>query len=377
MKIKQMLREAGEWSVAGKDSPTSPQLVLFFGSRSLLEEGDCYRELRSLFPDAHIIGCSTAGEIFGDEVLDDTVVACAVEFDKTAVCVSTLLASEVDGSCAAGRQLAEQLPGDGLASVLVISDGQVVNGSELVEGIVSVVGSAVTVTGGLAGDGGNFEKTMVSCDCAPESGRIALVGLYGDSVKVGHGSVGGWDPFGPAREITRSESNVLHELDGKPALELYKSYLGEKASELPGSALLFPLMIKPMGQSEVGTVRTVLAVDEDANTMTFAGDVPQGYTAQLMMANFERLVAGAGSAAHAAELASTGGEQLAILISCVGRKMVLGQRVADEVESVQDILGAQSRQIGFYSYGEISPHVEVGDCQLHNQTMTITTIAEI
>ena len=375
MKIKQLLSEAQGWKTLGEEVDLNPQLVLFFGGRARLADASSYQQLREMYPKAHLVGCSTAGEIIGDEVLDDSIVASAIEFERTDVQVATLLTSEAGGSLEAGNQLAEQLPAEGLASILVISDGQEVNGSELVDGIISVVGSSVTVTGGLAGDGANFEKTLVSCDTPPESGRIALVGFYGPSVKVGHGSVGGWDAFGPAREITRSQANVLHELDGKPALELYKSYLGDKADELPGSALLFPLMIKPMGQSEVGTVRTVLSVDDHAGTMTFAGDVPQGYEAQLMMANFDRLIAGAAEAAHNAE-SDKAATQLAVLISCVGRKMVLGQRVADEVESVQEILGDNAHQIGFYSYGEISPHVEVGNCQLHNQTMTITTISE-
>ena len=73
---------------------------------------------------------------------------------------------------------------------------------------------------------------------------MVAVGLYGEHVKLGHGSKGGWDTFGPERIVTKSDGNVLYELDDKPALALYKEYLGDRAAGLPGSALLFPLALR-------------------------------------------------------------------------------------------------------------------------------------
>ena len=213
----------------------------------------------------------------------------------------------------------------------------------------------------------------------PRSGYVTAVGLYGPRVKIGHGSKGGWDKFGPARRVTRAEHNVLYELDGRPALRLYKEYLGERAAELPASALLFPLAVSDShGDSKV-LVRTVLAVSEQDQSMTFAGDVPQGSVAQLMRANFERLIDGASSAARGAgsslvDLMGTN-EILSIAISCVGRRLILGERTEEEIEAALHGLPAGTRQIGFYSYGEISPFAS-GACDLHNQTMTLTTISE-
>ncbi|MEM6799960.1 MAG: FIST N-terminal domain-containing protein [Bacteroidota bacterium] len=379
MKTYQLIWEDGDsWESYDDAVEVTPQLVLFFGSTARLEGEEYFKQLKDKYPQAQLIGCTTAGEIIGDEVLEDSIVATAVEFEKTEISTASILISDTEGSHDAGMQLGRRIQNDRLKSVLVISDGGSVNGSELVGGLTEVLGQDIIITGGLAGDGGRFEKTMVSYNDSPEQGRIVVIGFEGDAVQIGHGSVGGWDAFGPERKITRSEANVLYELDGKPALELYKGYLGEKADELPGSALLFPLMIRPQGQEEMGTVRTILSVNEEDQSMTFAGDVPEGYQAQLMMANFDRLVEGASEAAKFAlskEEEELEGDTLAILISCVGRKMVLGQRTADEVESVMDIL-VGAKQIGFYSYGEISPHVEVGNCQLHNQTMTVTSISE-
>lgn len=175
--------------------------------------------------------------------------------------------------------------------------------------------------------------------------------------------------------MTRSRGNVLFELDGQPALALYKSYLGEHARDLPGSALLFPLLLEDAGGG-AGLVRAVLGVDEAAGSLTFAGDVPEGTSARLMKANFDRLVDGACGAATASLHGLDGAAaELALLISCVGRKLVLRQRVEEEIEAVREVL-PQAVLAGFYSYGELCPQGSVGSCELHNQTMTITTLGE-
>jgi hypothetical protein len=354
-----------------------PQLVLFFGEPSVLESGERYLDLRNRYPNAHIIGCTSAGEIIGEGVYDGSIVVSAVDFENTPISVASIPISTMADSFRAGAQLGKELNRSGLRGIIAISEGIRVNGSELVRGIVSAVGDDIPITGGLAGDGIRFKITRVSCDSKPEPERIAGIGFYGPAITTSHGSVSGCDPFGPERHITRSKGNILYELDGKPALELYKRYLGDEADNLPASALLFPLMVYPANNKGSGIVRTVLSVSEDDQSMTFAGDVPQGYTAQLMRANFDRLIDGARTAAKIAQGGIKGkGAKLAILISCVGRKMILGQRTADEVEAVHEILGHDVAQIGFYSYGEISPHVSTGICELHNQTMTITLISE-
>ncbi|MBT8132663.1 MAG: FIST C-terminal domain-containing protein [Gammaproteobacteria bacterium] len=378
MKVEQSLFDTdGGWrTMPDSDPVTEPQLVLHFGAKSLLATPYYFDILRNSYPNAHIVGCSTAGEIIDTDVHDNTAVACAVEFDSTRVRVASRNMDQVVDSFYAGVELGSELAEEDLRCVMVISDGILVNGSELVRGLTSAVGEDVPVTGGLAGDADRFESTLVSCNAPAQPGCVAAIGLYGNNVSVGHGSVGGWDPFGPARTITRSEGNVLFELDGRPALDLYKHYLGDEAANLPGSALLFPLMVRAPGSKEIGLVRTVLGIDEETKSMTFAGDLPQGHEAQLMRANFERLIDGAGQAARIAGARGLNGRKLAVLISCVGRKMVLGQRTAEEVEAVAELLGQQVCQLGYYSYGEISPHVRLGSCELHNQTMTITLLAE-
>jgi hypothetical protein len=379
-----MNTEKRQWTVEGgwklersSQNVSAAQLVLAFGSRSVLEQEDRFKEMRDMYPKAHIVSCSTSGEIFGSEVFDETISLTATFFEKTEVKVASMAIKGAAHSFSAGVNLAKQLSSPDLAHVILISDGLNVNGSDLVRGIASGIPKGVSCTGGLAGDAARFEKTLVGVDAPPTEKCIVAVGLYGKSLRVGYGSVGGWDNFGAERLVTRSEGNVLYELDGQSALDLYKMYLGEKAKELPGSALLFPLGMK-FGEDSETIVRTVLAVSEENQSMTFAGDIPEGSYVRLMKANFDRLIDGANLAAEQTTLnGAQEGERLAILISCVGRKLILGQRISEEVDTVRDVLGRDAIITGFYSYGEISPVVESATCSLHNQTMTITTLAEV
>jgi len=348
--------------------------VLVFGATDTLRDPSKLTELRSLYPSASLFGCSTSGEIAGAQVFDDSIVATAVRLANTAVrMTSTPIEGESDSHAAGGR-LARQLAGENLSHVLVLSDGLKVNGSQLVDGLTEGLPGNVAVTGGLAGDGTRFQETLVVCGDRTEPRIAAAVGFYGTQLHVGCASLGGWDPFGPERTITRAEGNVLFELDGQSALGLYKQYLGDHARELPSSALLFPLSVRRYA-SEEPIVRTILGIDDAAASMTFAGDMPVGARARLMKANFDRLVDGATGAARASHPIDRPAD-FALLISCVGRKLVLKQRIEEEVEAVRDVLGEGAALAGFYSYGEISPFVASAKCQLHNQTMTVTTFSE-
>jgi hypothetical protein len=361
-------------------APGRADLVFYFGTRQMLAGGSLYESLRERFPDAHLLGCSTGGQMAGLDVSDDTACALALNFSGTELRVAHATIREAGDSYASGATIGAALKGNGLAGIFVLSDGLHVNGSALVEGIANEVGREVPVSGGLAGDGADFIETLVGCDSPPMPDTIAAVGFYGDAISIGHGSAGGWDVFGPLRRITRSEGNVLFEVDGKPALDLYKLYLGpEESQNLPGSALLFPLRISDPKHAERSVVRTILAVDHRTGSMTFAGDMPEGWTAQLMRGSFSRLCAGAADATHRAVVSAhptPDVQSAAIFASCIGRRLLMGQRIDEEIEAAKAELTENCLSVGFYSYGEISPHEVSGFCQVHNQTMTVTVLSE-
>ena len=355
-------------------------LILFFGDRHAMTGGERYREMRALYPKAHIVGSSTGGQIRNADVNDHEIVATAVRFAHTKVRVVTQAITGPQDSAKVGEQLGAALAGDDLAGVFLLSDGLCVNGSHLVASLARALPADVPLSGGLAGDGDRFETTMLCADCEPCSNIVVAIGFYGRKLNMGIGVSNSWDVFGPRRRITRSNGGALFELDGKPALELYERHLGEDdAKGLPGTGLLFPIQICDPERPEHKIVRTILAINREDGSMTFAGDMPEGWTAQLMRGDFDRLEASAGDAGRqAASLidAAHVESKLAILVSCVGRRWLLGQRISNELDAVEAGLGGDVSCLGFYSYGEIAPHPISGVCELHNQTMSVTVITE-
>jgi hypothetical protein len=356
-------------------SALEPQLVLVFGSVATLQRS--FNTLLQVFKGAHIAGCSTAGEISRNGVTDESLVVTAISFQKSEVSQASTELRGMDDSHAAGVRLAQGFRKDGLRALMIFGQGVQINGSALLAGMGEVVGSDVPIAGGLAGDGGAFAQTWVLDNQGLSSNRLVCIGLYGSALNFSHGSFGGWSPFGPARKVTRCESNVLYELDGESALAVYKRYLGEHAKSLPASGLLFPFSMLGQDQNELGLIRTILGVDEVEGSLTLAGDIDQDGYLRLMHASTDALVDGALVAAQSAwESQTSANEVFALLVSCVGRKLVMGGRVEEEVEAVGHVFGESTTLAGFYSYGEIGPFGNMAECKLHNQTMTITCLSE-
>jgi hypothetical protein len=352
--------------------------ILYFGATQRLgATSPAIAELRQRFPNALCCGCSTSGEILQGSVTDDSVVVAITRFAHTQVRGLALPVASTEQSRKVAADLARQLYSQELAHILVLSDGLKVNGTQLAQGFRDALPEHVQVTGGLAGDGTHFGKTLVGLDDRIESEMVVAIGFYGNRIHVGYSSEGGWESFGPKRRITRSRDNILFELDGQPALDLYKRYLGDRAADLPATGLLYPLELLANTSEEKGLVRTILAVDEEQHSLTFAGDMPENSYARLMKTRHGGLINGAEQAGQKAANATQGNSnQLAVLVSCVGRRLVLGSRAVEELDAVQRMLGADCATIGFYSYGEICPPDASLRCELHNQTMTITVFSE-
>ncbi|TDT47593.1 hypothetical protein CLV90_1671 [Maribacter spongiicola] len=376
MKIVQAIKKPNESFVVTDSKKLEEPLVLVFGNRYMLESEHIYDEVKQLFPNGHIVFGTTSGEIIDDNVLDGCVVLTAIEFEKSSILVKrNNVADFKNDDKKLGESLIAEFPKENLKHLFVISEGSTVNGSALIEGLENLKDATFGLSGGLCGDDDRFERTLASYNENPKEGEIIAIGFYGDTLEITSSNYGGWTTFGPERIITKSEGNVLYELDGKPALDLYKTYLGEKANELPKSALLYPLSVKVTEDAEP-LVRTILNIDDKENTMTLAGDIPEGARVQLMMSSVDDIANGA---FHAAELAMGGrikSPELALLISCVGRKLVMDQRTEEEIEEVKSVIGDSTVISGFYSYGEMAPFSGQDSCKLHNQTMTLTLFSE-
>lgn len=376
MKTVQIQRKAGgEWNYLSNQITLKDPLVLVLGNRFLMEKEHLYGEVRALFPSGHLVFGSSCGEIVAGAVNDEHITITAIEFEKSSFEIQTFNIKDTQGdSEKAGAAIVSKLSPEGLKHIFTLSEGSFVNGSALTKGMQEAL-PKVLITGGLCGDDARFEKTVASYNESPKEGEIIVIGFYGESFEASFSIYGGWTPFGPERLITKSDGNILYEIDGKPALDLYKTYLGDKAKELPGSALIYPLNVKSQ-ENDQSFVRTILAIDEENNAMILAGDVPEKSTVQLMMTNMDSIAAASETAATRAMEGRNKPAQLALLISCIGRKLVLDQRVEEEVEEVISVIGDDVVISGMYSYGEIAPFYGERSCKLHNQTMTITLISE-
>ncbi|MFT3935409.1 MAG: FIST C-terminal domain-containing protein [Chitinophagaceae bacterium] len=352
------------------------QLVLCFGDKQAIAEADADKILRQQFPNAVITTCSAAGAIANTDVEDNGFIATAIEFEKTTVHSHSVNINDFANSYQAGFSLMQQINIPDTQFIFLLSDGQKVNGSELIRGINEANTTNIPVSGGLAADGYHFVSTLTGINGKPGEGNIIAIALSGKHLVVNHGTEAGWENFGPERVVTKATNNRLFEIDGKNALELYKKYLGKEADALPGSALFFPLSLK-LSEEADPLVRTILSVDNTNDSMVFAGDVPEGSKVRFMRANLDRLT---NAATNAAVQTLNGKKQipkLAILVSCVGRKLVLNERTDEELTAVDEVFGGKTILSGFYSYGEIAPCLSKDSSQLHNQTMSITTFYEI
>ncbi|WP_111309980.1 FIST signal transduction protein [Confluentibacter sediminis] len=377
MKTVQLTKKkGGNWHYIGDNITLEKPLVLVFGNRYLLEDTSIFEEVKDLFPDGHLVFGSSCADITSKSVYEDSITITAIEFEKSSFLIKTRNVLNADcNSFKTGNDLIKQFPSEGLKYVFVVSEGSFINGSQLTKGMNNATTDNLLITGALCGDSERFEKTLASYNENPKQGEIVAIGFYGDSLEITFSIYGGWTPFGPERIVTKSEGNVLHELDNLPALDIYKKYLGDKSKELPGAALLYPLNVKNINE-EQSIVRSILNIDEAHNTMILAGDIPENSKVQLMMTNVDNIANASERAAKQALELRENKPQLAMLVSCIGRKLVLDQRVEEEIEEVIEVIGKDTTVSGFYSYGEIAPfHGEIS-CQLHNQTMTVTLISE-
>jgi len=377
MKVVQLVKHySKDWEYIIENKDLIAPLVLVFGNRYMLEDARIYEEIKTQFPGGHIIFASSCAEIASNTVNENSVTVTAIEFEKSKFLIKTsnILNTDLD-SFKTGNDLINQFPKGGLKYVFVVSEGSFINGSQLTKGMSASTEDNLVITGGLCGDDDRFEKTLASYNEKPKEGELVAVGFYGDSLDISFSIHGGWTPFGPERVVTKSEGNMLYELDGLPALDLYKKYLGEKAKDLPAAALLYPFSVKTEGERQ-SIVRSILNIDEEKNAVVLAGDIIEKAKVQLMMTNVDNIANASERAAKQALAYRTNKTELALLVSCIGRKIVLDQRVEEEVEEVIEVIGKDAVISGFYSYGEIAPFHGESACQLHNQTMTITLISE-
>jgi hypothetical protein len=377
MKVVQAYKKQDrDWHYISDKINLNDPLVLVFANRLMLEDDAVLATIKEEFPYGHIVYASTAGEIIDIDVFDDSVTVVAMEFERSHFIVKTdNIFNHDKNTRQLGEALAKQMPAEGLKHLFVLSEGSFVSGTSLIKGLENDIANNVSITGGLCGDDVRYERTLASYNEKPKEGEIVLIGFYGETLEITFASHGGWLAFGPERVVTKAEGSTLYEIDGQPALDLYKKYLGEKAVEFTLSALMYPLNVTAPGKKNA-VVRAVVAPDMENHSMVFADVVPRDSRVQLIMISPDGIANGAQTASNLAMQGRKNKPEVALVVSCIGRKLVMSQRVEEEIELVNEIVGGQAAIAGFYSYGEIAPFHDTHECELHNQTMTLTLISE-
>jgi hypothetical protein len=351
-------------------------LVLFFSCRMLLGSMGIYETLRGRFPAAEVLGCSGGGQINSEGIIDQGVTGIAMSFSTTKIKLFTAAVGDSSYSFEVGRNLSANLAGEKLAGVLVLADGLDINGDEFLSGLSSRLPADIVIGGGMAADDDRFKKTIVSANGPAYPNMVAALGFYGDDIRLTSGHGDGWKPSGAEFEITSSHQNKLYDLNGKSALKIYENSLGDQAAQLPMSGLNFPLRVYDPQTRDVALVRTLLGIDRDVGMMTFAGSVPEGWMAQLMHAEPMDLINAAGEAAEGRNMDALASAQVSILVSCIGRRLILGDRSHEEIASIKNALGGSPAIAGFYSYGEFATPKGSKQATLFNQSMTVFSISE-
>ncbi len=376
MKILQASKNGNEnWRYLQEKTLLNNPIVMVFGNRYLLEDETVIQEIKKEFSYENLVFASTSGEILDGSMHDNSISVTAIELENSTYVIERENSSNFNGQInLLGEALLEKFPKEKLKHLFVLADGML-DGSKLIEGLERNLSKTISITGGMCGDDARFEKTLSSYNDNPKTGEVVLIGLYGDTLEVTFASAGGWFPFGPERKITKSKDNIVFEIDNKPALEVYKNHLAHRAIGLPSASLSFPLNVTYEGKKQA-VVRTILAVDESQHALILAGDAPENSKVQLLMASVDALIDGAQNATELAVQNREKKAEIALLVSCIGRKLVMNKRVGEETEYVKESLDECTLITGFYSYGQIAPFNGNDYTNLHNQTMTVTLISE-
>jgi hypothetical protein len=351
----------------------APDVVLLFCAAT----HDARAVLAGLYerlpPTTRVIGCSSCAEINSEDATTGSVTAMGLRLGGlTATVVHAR--DEAHDSRAVGRRIGEALAGTDPSLVILLVDGITLNSTPVLAGIQSVLGARVPVVGGVAADDLSFKHTEEYVDGEVLTGAAVALALTGP-LAVRTVVAGGWQALGEARVITRAaDSKTITELDGTPALEVYRHYLGTFGRDLDNAGLEFPIGVVTMpgdaGPADEPFVRAVQGAAADGRGVRVSGDIAEGATVRMMRASRDELIASAaaGMAAAAAELTPA----LALVFDCAGRKVVLGTRYQEELRAAFARLPEGLPKVGFFTYGELAPRA--GRTIHHDETFTAVLI---
>lgn len=364
-----------------------PEILFVFAAR----EYDCNELLKGVYSVSGtipMIGGTTAGELSTKGFSTNTVVVLALNSDSLEFTTGIGVKMSEDelqcGKTLVDDLLKKQTLEDAL-SLLVFPDGLGGDGCKVLDGINSALPDKLEIIGGCLGDGEEYSRTYQFYDGKVYEDSIPGVLISGQSsFKTGIGVRSGFESIGNKMFCTESEGTVVKKIDGVNALELYKELLGEERSKrLPGIFREYPFGLidekVAISGEEYFQLRCGFTANEDEGSISCSGSIPEGSAITITAGSRGDLINGARLAAEQAKTTLGDAEpKLIMVFSCIGRKLVLGRRVSEEIDAVQKTMGSDVPLIGFYTYGEIGPidkgRSSLSEAKFHNETLVIWVI---
>ncbi len=343
------------------DASESAVLVqVFCGSSDEAFIGHLLQMIAAGLPGAVVIGSTTSGEILEGKMYEGETLISVSVFESARISSSFA----VGDSYECGRTLARALMEEDTKSVIMFADGLTQNGQVLLEGFSSAAGSDVLVSGGMAGDNQQFQKTSVFHGTEILQNGAVAVALSSPTLHVFYDYSLGWTPLGKELTITRAEGNRIIEIDHKPVLEVYAKYLGDEiVARAPDSTIEFPLIFT---QGGVNIARSMIAALEDGSVL-FAGNIDEGKKVRFGIASNTMIEEHARSVFEDAKPRPVEGM---FIYSCAARKAFLGKGLEQEFAPLSRL----APQAGFFTYGEFF-HTS-GSNELLNITTTLLCLSE-
>jgi methyl-accepting chemotaxis protein len=369
--IEQLKRQLGD---------ASPALVMVFASpKHPLSEVS--QKLTDAFGSARVLGASTAGEFneTGDQKEAISAVAVAGDFVVHAGMATGLKASAEAAVSQATAEIPPSVDGFEHRTAIVLLDPLAGNGEEAVLMTSATLGEGVRLAGGAAGDDLKMTETHVSLGKQAASDAIVCA-VISSKKPLGIGVAHGHAPLSDGVRITKAEGNVVYEVDGRPAWDVWAEHTREAAKaagidpdtirdeDIGGFLLRYEA---GLAAGETYKIRAPLSRGEDGS-LSFACGIPEGATVRITESEPERQIESARQAARNA-LAQVGGDKPAgaVVFDCICRNLILGDTFKDAVVGISEELGGVPLA-GFETYGEIA--LGGGDLSgFHNTTTVLLT----
>lgn len=362
----------------------TPEVLIVLGSPRF-DHKQLLAGIISVAGDVPMVGGSTAGEISGSGISNESVVIMALGSDTLDFATGIGLDMSQDET-ACGVALVDdfrhRISIKEASSLLIFPDGMGGDGLKVIDGLQSVMGTGFEIVGGYLGDGEDFRTTFQYFNGKVYNNAMPGLLICGKAgFRTGIGVRSGFESIGNRFYCTAAEGNIVKEFDNERALDLYKEFLGdERFQRLPGICLEYPFGLiddkVSIAGKEYFQLRCCLAVDHEKGSITLAASIPEGRAITLTTASRGDIINGAKLAAEQAKESLKDAKPEAILMfSCVGRKLILGRRTQEEVAVVKEVLGKDVPLIGFYTYGEIGPidktREELSVSKFHNETVVL------